>query len=313
MSAKKDGILITGGAGFIGRALIQVAINHGSRVAVYDNLSFGRRSNLDSFWNEIAFFEEDIRDEAAFGRACQSFNPDRIIHLAALHFIPYCNANPGETLDVNVKGTHTVLNVCAKLSIETVVFASTGALYSSSEHPLRESEDKPLPVDIYGLSKLLGESICSYFISNTRLDCRIARFFNTYGPYETNPHLIPHLVQSLKRSPRIELGNIRTKRDYIYVEDLANILFRYATMEPQQNMIMNIGTGSEYSALEIVQQLQRLLGISIDVVLDPNRTRAIDKEHQISNTSRMLELTEYSPKHGIVEGLRKLLVHEEML
>jgi UDP-glucose 4-epimerase len=313
MPAKRDGILITGGAGFIGRALLQVALDNNCRVAVYDNLSFGRNSNLDAFGDAVAFFEADIRDETAFSRACREFNPECIIHLAALHFIPYCDAHPGETLEVNVGGTHTVLRVCENLGIETAVFASTGALYSSATHPLRESQDPPSPVDVYGLSKLLGENICAYFNANTRLNCRVARLFNVYGPYETNPHLIPHMLQSLKRVPQVELGNIHTKRDYIYVEDLANILFRYLNIERPQETIMNIGTGSEYSAGEIVDQLADLLGVSIDVMSDPKRIRSIDKAHQIADTSRMMEWTGYSPKHGIREGLRKLLAHEELL
>jgi UDP-glucose 4-epimerase len=313
MLVKNDAMLITGGAGFIGRALIQIALDCGCRIAVYDNLSFGKRSNLEAFGDRITFFEEDIRNEAAFSRACQDFNPNRIIHLAALHFIPYCNLNPGETLDVNVVGTHTILHVCAKLGIGNVVFASTGALYSGVAHPLRESEDIPAPVDVYGLSKLLGENVCAYFNATAGLNCRIARLFNAYGPYETNPHLIPHLLNSLKQGPRIELGNLHTKRDYVYVEDLANILFCYSNLEMPNETVMNIGTGREYSALEIVKHLDHLLGQSIEVISDPKRTRLQDKEHQIADTSRMLELTGCTPQYGLLDGLRKLLVHEKML
>jgi len=313
MPAIKDGMLITGGAGFIGRALIQIALDSGCRVAVYDNLSFGRRSNLASFGDTVTFFEEDIRNRDAFSRACQAFNPERVIHLAALHFIPYCDAHPEETLEVNVAGTYAVLHTCERLGIEKVVFASTGALYASAAHPLNESQDQPSPGDIYGLSKLLGENICAYFSANTGLNCRVARFFNAYGPYETNPHLIPHMLQSLKQGPQIELGNLHTKRDYIFVEDLANILFRYSTVDVPQNAVMNIGTGLEYSAREIVDHLSDLLGISIEVLSDSKRIRPVDKQHQIADTSRMMEWTGCAPGHGILNGLRKLLVHEQIL
>src|SRR5512143_2555593 len=199
MPKGKDAILITGGAGFIGRPLVQCCVENGCRVAVYDNLSFGRKSNLTPVQDRITFFEGDVRDETALDQAWEAFKPECVIHLAALHFIPYCNAHPKETLEVNVGGTHAVLSACVRWGVRTAVFASTGALYSSATHPLNELRDQPAPVDIYGLSKLLGEQICAFFNMNTGLNCSVARFFNAYGPYESNPHLIPHIMESLRK------------------------------------------------------------------------------------------------------------------
>jgi UDP-glucose 4-epimerase len=313
MQKRSDDILITGGAGFIGRALVQSSLENGCRVAVYDNLSFGRKSNLTPFQGEITFFEGDIRDETALDQACKAFKPGCVIHLAALHFIPYCDAQPKETLEVNVGGTHAVLRACVRWEIQTAVFASTGALYASAMHPLNESKDMPAPVDVYGLSKLLGEQICAFFDLNTALNCRVARLFNAYGPYETNPHLIPHIMESLRKGPSIELGNIHTKRDYVFVEDIANILFRYAQIDGAKQTIMNIGTGVEYSAREIVDCLAELLGTPIKISSNQKRTRQVDKQHQIADTTKLMELVGYSPKHTLRDGLRKLLVHEGLL
>ena len=313
MEQTHDSILITGGAGFIGRALVRVCLEQGCRVAVLDNLGFGRRSNLAPFEDRIVFFEGDIRDEAAVDNVMKTTNPKCVIHLAALHFIPYCDSHPKETLDVNVVGTHVVLRAAAQWGVERTVFASSGALYASATHPLTEWEDKPAPVDVYGLSKLLGEQVCNFFDVNTSLSCRVARLFNAYGPYETNPHLIPHIMESLHRGPIIELGNIHTKRDYVYVEDIANTLFLYSQADEVKQTIMNVGTGFEYSAEELVGCLADLLGTPIEIVADPGRTRKIDKEHQIASTARMTELAGYKPPHTLREGLRKLLAHEGLL
>jgi UDP-glucose 4-epimerase len=313
MPERSNAILVTGGAGFIGRALVQVSLENGCRVAVYDNLSFGRKSNLTPFQDEIIFFEGDIRDEKVLDQAWKAFKPECVIHLAALHFIPYCDAHPKETLEVNVGGTHAVLNACVRWGVRTTVFASTGALYASATHPLNELQDQPAPVDVYGLSKLLGEQICSFFNVNTGLNCRVARFFNAYGPYETNPHLIPHIMESLRKGPSIELGNLHTKRDYVYVEDMANILFRYSQIDGEKQTIMNIGTGVEYSAEEIVECVADLLGTPIKILSNPKRTRQVDKQHQIADTTKLIELVGYSPKHTLRDGLKKLLTHEGLL
>jgi UDP-glucose 4-epimerase len=306
-------ILITGGAGFIGRAVVELCLAEGFCVAVYDNLSFGRQSNLTPFRKDIVFFENDTRDDQALDQALGSFKPECLVHLAAMHFIPYCNDHPQETLDVNVGGTFAVLRACVRWGVESIVFASTGALYASETHPLNEIHDQPVPSDVYGLSKLLGEQICAFFASTTDLQCRVARLCNTYGPYETNPHLIPHIIESLRAGPSVELGNVDTKRDYIYVEDVAKILMRYSQIDDLKHFTMNVGTGTEYSAQEIVECLAGLIGKPIEIVTSPDRVRKVDKLHQIADITTLVNLVGYLPQHTLQDGLKKLLVHEGLL
>jgi len=306
-------ILITGGAGFIGRAVVESCVADGFRVAVYDNLSFGRQSNLTAFREDIVVFESDVRDEQALDNAIGDFEPECVVHLAALHFIPYCNDHPQETLDINVGGTFAVLRASARWGVESIVFASTGALYASETHPLNEIHDPPAPSDVYGLSKLLGEQICAFIASTTNLQCRVARLCNTYGPYETNPHLIPHIIDSLRTGASVELGNVDTKRDYVYVEDVAKILTRYSQIDGLKHSTMNVGTGTEYSAQEIVDCLADLIGKPIEIVASPDRVRKADKLHQIADTTTLAKLVGYLPQHALRDGLKKLLVHEGLL
>src|SRR5690606_12455645 len=99
----------------------------------------------------------------------------------------------------------------AKGGARTAVVASSGVLYPSVDDIL--DEDIPVePIDIYGLSKLMTEQVARYVATATDMSCVAARLFNTYGPYETNPHLIPHIMECLHRGPSIPLGNIHTKR-----------------------------------------------------------------------------------------------------
>jgi len=308
----EDSVFITGGAGFIGRWLVARCLEEGLRVAVYDNLSTGKKENIVPFLKHIDFFEADILDYQSLKTSMDKVKPSVIFHLAAYHFIPFCNEHPLETIRVNVEGTYSVLRAATECGVAKAVIASTGAIYPSEESPL--SEDKAVaPSDIYGLSKVLAEEIARFFANTTQLRCIVARLFNTYGPYETNPHLIPHIIQSLHKAPRVELGNIHTKRDYIYVEDVANLLLQCSRINDQRYVVINIGTGREYSAQEIVAEIADLMGIQIEIVISPERIRAVDKLHQIADITKLVQLTGSRPQHSLREGLKKYLIHEGLL
>jgi len=305
-------IFITGGAGFIGRWVVRRCLRDGHNVAVYDNLSAGHLDNLAEFSDRITFFEGDILDVSRLSTAMAETKPDVVFHLAAHHFIPFCNEHPLETLRVNVDGTYAVLMQAADAGAHTAVVASSGAVYPSVDDPL--SEDMwTSPPDVYALSKRITEEVTEYAADNTSLTCVAARLFNTYGAYETNPHLIPHIVESLQSGPTIALGNIHTKRDYIYVEDVADLLVESARHASGPYTLVNVGTGQEYSAEEIVKTIETLLETDIHVDVDEGRIRAVDKMHQRADTTRLEALTGSRAAHSITNGLTKLLQQERLL
>ncbi|SHL06033.1 NAD-dependent epimerase/dehydratase family protein [Rhodothermus profundi] len=302
-------VFVTGGAGFIGRWVVAQCLKQGYQVVVYDNLQAGSVDHLLEFADRIDFYEADILDAATLQAVMEETQPVIVFHLAALHFIPYCNAHPQETLRVNVEGTYNVLNAAARAGVRTAIVASSGAIYPSVEGLIPETLP-PAPVDIYGLSKLLTEQVAEQFARTTDMACVAARLFNTYGPFETNPHLIPHIVASLQQGPVVELGNIHTKRDYIYVEDVARLLVALGERVTEGYEIVNVGTGQEYSAEEIVETLSELMGQKITIRIDPDRVRAVDKLHQRADTTRLQQLTGMLPEITLREGLARLLQHE---
>ncbi len=302
-------VFITGGAGFIGRWVVAQCLEQGDQVAVYDNLQAGSMDHLLDFAGAIDFYEADILDWEALLTAMEEVRPAVVFHLAALHFIPYCNAHPQETLRVNVEGTYNVLEAAARVGVRTTVVASSGAIYPSVEGLIPETLP-PAPVDIYGLSKLLAEQVAEQFARTTEMACVSARLFNTYGPFETNPHLIPHIIASLQQGPMVELGNIHTRRDYIYVEDVARLLVALGERVTKGYEVVNVGTGEEYSAADIVEILQELMGQPIEIRIDPSRVRKVDKLHQQADITRLYKLTGMRPEVSLREGLARLLQHE---
>jgi len=299
-------ILVTGGAGFIGSAIVPKLQEESHEVFVYDNLSFGNREFINVA--DDHFFLGDIRDAAAVSSAFQTVNPEIIIHLAAIHFIPYCNEHPFEASDINIRGTMNILDSAKKISnLTKVFFASTAAVYPISDFAVAET-DELRPLDIYGLSKLAGEQLMEKFYLETKIDTICCRFFNAFGPNETNPHLIPEIERQLREGHRtIALGNLTPKRDFIHTHDMANAVSAMISLKNTGYDTFNLGRGIEYAVTEIVDTFETLLNEKITINIDPNRTRKVERMHLLANVDKLKQKVGWEPKWTITEGIKDLI------
>ena len=298
-------ILITGGAGFIGSAVVPELNDEGHDIFVLDNLSFGRREFI-----KIAddhFYHVDIRDRKGVEEAFRIIDPEIVVHLAAIHFIPYCNQHPFEAADTNIRGTMNVLDACRKLgSLKKVFFASTAAVYPICDVAVNE-EYPQLPLDIYGISKLTGEHLFKKFWLETDIDTVVCRFFNAFGPNETNPHLIPEIEKQLRDGLRtIRLGNLTPKRDFIHTHDMAGAVKILLSADIPGYDVFNLGRGIEYSVVEIVQAFERQLDEKIAIEVDPARVRKVEREHLLADVTKLKNVG-WSPRWGIDEGIKDLI------
>ena len=298
-------IIVTGGAGFIGSAVIkQLADKHD--IYVIDNLSFGTRDFIPSVADDH-FYNTDIRNRSEILEIFESIQADWVIHLAAVHFIPYCNENPYESADINISGTRHVLEACAQTNVKKVFFASTAAVYPIYDDAVSETNDTG-PLDIYGLSKLTGEDLVTKFYHETGIPSVICRFFNAFGPNETNPHLIPEIQQQVNEGRRtINLGNLDPKRDFIHTYDMAKAVELLMTNDVGDLEVFNLGRGIEYSVREIVESFERQLGEKITIEVDPKRVRKTDRMHLLADVSKLMTKTGWKPEWGIDEGIKTLV------
>lgn len=299
-------VLITGGAGFIGSAIVPKLQNENYDVYVYDNLSFGNRDfiNID----DEHFFLGDIRDKETLNTVFQKVSPDVIIHLAAIHFIPYCNEHPFESSDINIRGTMNVLNAAKNCNnLNKIIFASTAAVYPISDHAVAEN-DEVLPLDIYGLSKLAGEELLRKFHLETSIDTICCRFFNAFGPNETNPHLIPEIEKQLRNGERvIALGNLTPKRDFIHTHDMANAIEAIVKLDNIGFDIFNLGRGIEYAVTEVVAEFEKILNEKITIEVDPARVRKVERLHLLADVTKLKERTGWEPKWSLNQGINDLV------
>ncbi len=299
-------VLVTGGAGFIGSAIIAELQKHNNEIYVIDNLSFGNRAFIDI--PDDHFFNTDLLDASGMDKIIQKINPHQIIHLAAIHFIPYCNKHPFESSNINIQGTINLLKSAGKLpALELVLFASTAAVYPIYDEPLKETHQLN-PLDIYGLSKLTGEHLCNEFHLQTKIPVVICRFFNAFGPNETNPHLIPEIQQQINNGQRtIRLGNLTPKRDFIHTTDMAAAIHLLLNKFKSGIDVFNLGRGIEYSVTEIVAAFERQLGEKITIEVDETRVRKVERMHLLADITKLKSVAGWEPKISIDEGIKTLI------
>ena len=299
-------ILVTGGAGFIGSATIAEFQKHGHDIYVIDDLSFGNRDFLtipDTYFHNL-----DILNEDGLTEVIHKIDPDWIIHLAAIHFIPYCNQHPFKSSNINIQGTINVLSAAKSLkNLEKMFFASTAAVYPICDHAIPETQQTN-PLDIYGLSKLAGEHLMNEFHLQTSIPTIICRFFNAFGPNETNLHLIPEIQRQVNSGLRtIELGNLEPKRDFIHTYDMARAIFMLLDKFDSGIDVFNLGSGQEYSVIDVVKEFESQLGEEITIKVDQSRVRKVERMHLLADISKLKAFMNWEPEISLSEGIKTLL------
>ncbi len=297
-------VLVTGGAGFIGSAIIAHLQQQQDEIFVIDNLSFGNRNFINI--SDDHFYNVDLLNRKQLFETIKKINSDVILHLAAIHFIPYCNQHPFEAANVNIQGTMNVLDAARQTDVKQVLFASTAAVYPISDLALQENHESG-PMDIYGLTKLTCERLCNEFYLETNINTIIARFFNAFGPNETNPHLFPEIQKQVNDGLRkIKLGNLTPKRDFIHTYDMATAIITMLNNLNTGFHTLNLGSGTEYSVTEIVEAFERQLGEKIAIEVDPTRVRKVERMHLLADVTKLKALG-WEPKISIDEGVKTLL------
>jgi UDP-glucose 4-epimerase len=255
---------VTGGSGFIGSNLVDALLARGDEVTVVDDLSTGRRENLDgALAGGAELVEADIRDAAAMTELSEQRKPERIFHLAAQIDVRRSVADPAFDAGINVGGTANMLEAARLAGISRFIFVSTGgAIYGEGDgKPLPLAEDAAEePLAPYGQSKLAGEGYVSLYERLYGLSGVILRLGNVYGPRQDplgEAGVIAIFCGKLSASeaPTV-FGDGTQTRDYVYVADVVDAALAAADSEARG--AFNVGTGRETSVLELVELLREL-------------------------------------------------------
>ena len=214
-------ILITGGAGFIGKELTKILLKKNYRIHVLDNLIF-KQSFIH--YSKITNHKIDIREKIKLIKLVKKIKPKIVVHLAAIHSIPVCEKERQSAQLTNILGTENLLQALEGIKLEKFILASTGGVYNWNSKILSEKLSPLNPKDNYTVTKYVNEKQLYFWSEKTSNKYVVVRIFNAIGPNDPNGHLIPDILSQLDRKKKvnkINLGNVKPKRDYIDVVDVA--------------------------------------------------------------------------------------------
>ena len=302
---RKERIIVTGGAGFIGSHVTDAYLAAGHRVAVIDNLTSGFRKNIST---RAVFYKADIRSAADMRKVLRRERPTIVNHHAAVVEVVKSIRDPRETLETNVLGTANILAAATEAKIKKIIFASTGgAIYGEPKKIPADERTPSLPLSPYGLSKLLDEELIKFYARLNGFTYTILRYSNIYGPRQ-NPNgeagvvaIFGALVKAGKR-PTI-FGDGTKIRDYTYVGDVArsNLL----ALKKGVGQIINIGSGKEVQDQEIFDTIARELNFRKPARYKPYRKGEV---YRITIDAKKARRTlGWKPNIQLQEGIRKTL------
>lgn len=299
--------IVTGGAGFIGSALVRHLREAGiSSVVAFDNLNSGNRQNLAGLDSGVSLIEGDIRDYDAVRSAFT--DADYVFHLAAIPSVPRSIKDPLPSHDVNINGSFTVFRAAADAGVKRVVYAASSSAYGDTPILPKVESMCPNPKSPYAAQKLMGEFYASVFASCFGLETVSLRFFNVFGPRQ-DPGSPYSGVLSLFMKALIEgtsptiYGDGEQSRDFTYVEDVAALVYKAALAPNVSGMVFNAGNGNRYTLNETWALLNKIVGMDIPARYGPPREG--DVRDSQADTTLAIQYLNHQPQVTFEEGLRR--------
>jgi UDP-glucose 4-epimerase len=311
----KQKVLVTGGAGYIGGHLVRELIKAGYDVVVLDNLSTGRKENIDP---KAVFVEGDLADENLLKDIFASNNFEAVFHMAASLEVEESVREPAKYLENNCINTYNLLKAMNEANCKKIIFSSSAAVYGQPERvPVQETA--PLrPENPYGSNKLLSERIIKYFCAYMGFKAVAFRYFNACG-FDIEARILPthqsHLIYKVMQvakgaQPHLEVfGNdYHTSdgtcvRDYVHVLDI--VVPHILALQKMDNMdrfeVFNIGTGRGFSVAEVATSASEVIGKIIPMEVAPRR--AGDPAELIADNTKLLTELGYQLKHSSLENM----------
>ena len=307
--------LVTGGAGFIGSHLAERLLRDGHKVRVLDNLSTGRKANLDAIRDagskgSFEWLEGDIRSLDTCRRACEGV--EYVLHQAALASVPRSIENPVDTTAVNVGGTLNVLAAAKEQGVRRVVCASSSSVYGDSDSLPKHEELPTAPLSPYAASKLAGEVYARVYARTMGLSTLSLRYFNVFGPRQDPQSqyaaVIPRFTTALRDGKRpVVYGDGLQSRDFTYIDNVVAANLQACAAPQGAGDAMNVACGDRYTLLDLLGVLGKLLGVTPNPEFQP--ARAGDVKHSQASIERARKLIGFQPGIGFEEGLSRTVAY----
>jgi UDP-N-acetylglucosamine/UDP-N-acetyl-alpha-D-glucosaminouronate 4-epimerase len=306
--------LVTGGAGFIGSHLVEALLRRGVSVVVLDDLSTGKRTNLDEAFGarqagapEPLFVEGDIRDRAAVARAMKGVT--HVLHQAALGSVPRSVADPQTTHEVNATGTLNLLLAARDAGVARFVYASSSSVYGDTPTLPKVETMATAPLSPYAITKLAGEQYCVVFAALYGLATVSLRYFNIFGPRQDPESqyaaVIPKfMTAALKGKAPVVYGDGLQSRDFTYIDNAVQANLRACDAPASASgTVCNIACGAAATLIDVLGHIERLTGKALRAVHEA--PRAGDVRHSLAAIDLARARIGFAPDIGLEEGLRR--------
>lgn len=295
-------VLVTGGAGFIGSHVVDRLVEEGHDVVVVDNLSTGKRKNVNRAAN---LYKLDIQS-SRLERIFRNERPNVVIHLAAQVSVRNSVADPVFDAQVNILGTMNVVHQAVQHGARKVVFSSSGGAIYGEQDMFPAPESHPTnPLSPYGISKLCGEHYLSYFQRTSGIQTVSLRYANVYGPRqdpEGEAGVVAIFIQKMLNNEQpIINGNGRQTRDFVFVDDVAEA--NLAAMGQETQGVYNVGTGVETSINELFRLLATLTGATSKEVHGPAKKG--EQLRSIVDPAKIRQALGWEMKVDLPDGLKR--------
>lgn len=304
-------ILVVGGAGYIGSICAEVLLDEDHQVGIFDNLVEGHRAAVDK---RAKFFEGDLADRARIKDVLANYRPEAAMHFAASALVGESMENPSKYFRNNVASGLNLLDSMIELGISKLIFSSTCAIFGPPERvPI--DENLPMrPINPYGESKRMFESILRWYNQLHGLKVVSLRYFNAAGAsdkfgehHRQETHLIPNVLKvALGETPNVEIYGTDYDtpdgtciRDYIHILDLARA--HILALDAPESAFYNLGTGGGSSVREVIEAGRKITGKTIPVVEKPRRPG--DPPRLIASSRKIKEELGWNPKFQSLDAI----------
>jgi nucleoside-diphosphate-sugar epimerase len=298
--------LVTGGAGFIGSHIVETLVERGDAVRVLDNLTTGKKENLEAVAGRIEFIEGDIRDPETCARAVKDV--DHVLHEAALASVVRSVEDPLLTNAINVTGTLNMLLAARDAGVKSFVLASSSAVYGDDPAMPKVEGREGRPLSPYAVSKLVDEKYAQAFHALYGLNTVALRYFNVFGPrqdpFSQYAAVIPLFITKILGGERpVVYGDGEQSRDFIFVENVVRANIEAAGSTAAAGEVLNVACGDGMTVNGLLAAVNEVLGTKVEAVYaDP---RPGDIKHSTADVRKARRLMDFTPGISFMDGLRE--------
>ncbi|WP_317848719.1 NAD-dependent 4,6-dehydratase LegB [Marinobacter sp. R17] len=305
----KETVLVTGADGFIGSHLTELLVREGYKVKAlsqYNSFNYwGWLENIGCL-DQVEVLNGDVRDP----HYCKHITKgvDIVYHLAALIAIPYSYVAPDSYVDTNVKGTLNICQAALDNDVKRVIHTSTSEVYGTAQYVPIDEKHPVQPQSPYSASKIAADAMAMSFYNAFDLPLTVARPFNTYGPRQSARAVIPTIITQIAAGQKsIKLGDVTPTRDFNYVEDTCRGFLALANSQKTVGETVNIASNFEISVGDTLSLIRNIMQSDVEFITDEQRFRPGKSEvfRLWGGNAKMRELTGFTPRHSIEDGLRK--------